>query len=430
MKGFVPLVLGIFGTFTFSWVGLILIPNLQIGHLDPQSDEEGTDIYPMPQSGMVERGRHIYAANGCVYCHSEQLRAEYAAADLDREREAAPQPRPKWGQRRSAPRDYIFNRPVLLGKERMGPDLSNIGKAAPAEGENAAPAASPGTSPAPSASPAGSAAPAGSPAKAAPAASPAPSASSPAPAASPPPKPANSPAASTSPAAAATSPAASPSPAPSAPPAGVNRASPAKASPAASPANPSASPATAASASPKPANSPAASTSPAASAASPAASPALAESSPPAAGANPAPAAQAASVAARPTGSPAGIEPKPGEPPPYSVGWHHRHLYSPRSFSIDSDMPAYRFLYEKRPIAGELSADALELTGRDAPPAGWEIVPTYDAQCLVAYLMSLDQSHPLKEVKSPAAAGSPAVAPAAAPPASPAASPAAGKGTK
>jgi cytochrome c oxidase cbb3-type subunit 2 len=97
-------------------------------------------------------------------------------------------------------------------------------------------------------------------------------------------------------------------------------------------------------------------------------------------------------------------------------------------------MPAYRFLYEKRPIASEPSADALKLTGRDAPPAGWEIVPTYDAQCLVAYLMSLDQSHPLKEVKSAAPAPSPAVAPAAspvaAPPASPAASPAAGKGTK
>jgi cbb3-type cytochrome oxidase cytochrome c subunit len=362
MKGFVPLLLGIFGTFAFSWVGLILIPNLQIGHLDPQSDEEGTDIYPMPQSGMVERGRHIYAANGCVYCHSEQLRAEYAAADLDREREAAPQPRSKWGQRRSAPRDYIFSRPVLLGKERMGPDLSNIGKAAPAEGENAAPAASPGASPAPSGNPAGSPAPAGSAAKAAPAPSPAPSTASPAPAASLPPKPASSPAASTSPAAAAASPAASPVPA---------------------------------------------------------------ESSPPA-GANPAPAAQAASVAASPTGGPAGTEPKPGEPPPYSAAWHHRHLYSPRSFSIDSDMPAYRFLYEKRPVASERSAEALKLTGRDAPPAGWEIVPTYDAQCLVAYLMSLDQSHPLKEVKSAA----PAASPAAAPPASPAASPAAGKGTK
>jgi len=352
MKGFVPLVLGIFGTFTFSWVGLILIPNLQIGHLDPQMDEEGTDIYPMPQSGMAERGRHIYAANGCVYCHSEQLRAEYAAADLDRERDAAPEPRPKWGLRRSAPRDYIFNRPVLLGKERMGPDLSNIGKAAPAEGENAAPAASPGASPAPSASPAGSPAPAASPAKA-------PPAPSPGPAGSPPPKPANSPAASTSPAAAA-------------------------------------------------------------------ASPAPAGSSPPAAGTNPAPATQAANLAASPAGSAVGVEPKPGEPAPYSAAWHHRHLYSPRSFSIDSDMPAYHFLYEKRPIAGEPSADALKLTGRDAPQAGWEIVPTYDAECLVAYLMSLDQSHPLKEVKSAAPAASPAVAP----PASPAASPAAGKGTK
>lgn len=65
-------------------------------------------------------------------------------------------------------------------------------------------------------------------------------------------------------------------------------------------------------------------------------------------------------------------------------------------------MPAYRFLYEKRRVEGEYAADALKLTGADAPPAGYEIVPTYDAKCLVAYLMSLDQSHPLKEVKSAA----------------------------
>jgi cytochrome c oxidase cbb3-type subunit 2 len=71
-------------------------------------------------------------------------------------------------------------------------------------------------------------------------------------------------------------------------------------------------------------------------------------------------------------------------------------------------MPAYRFLYEQRRIGGEPSADALKLNRREAPPEGWEIVPTYDAQCLVAYLMSLDQSHPLKEVKSAAPASSPA----------------------
>src|SRR5204862_7644607 len=131
MKGIVPLFLGIFGTFAFSWAGLVLIPNFQIGHLDPQVDEEGNDPYPMPKSGMADRGRQIYAANGCVYCHSQQVRADYASSDIER----------KWGDRRSAPRDYIFERPAMLGKLRMGPDLSNIGKRAPAE--EASPSPSP-----------------------------------------------------------------------------------------------------------------------------------------------------------------------------------------------------------------------------------------------------------------------------------------------
>jgi cytochrome c oxidase cbb3-type subunit 2 len=80
-------------------------------------------------------------------------------------------------------------------------------------------------------------------------------------------------------------------------------------------------------------------------------------------------------------------------------------------------MPAYRFLYQKRPITGEPSADALKLTGVDAPPEGWEIVPTYDAQCLVAFLISSNQSHPLDEAKggAPAPAASPASSTAPAP---------------
>src|SRR5213080_1085871 len=138
MKGFTPLVLGIVATLAFSWLWLAYIPDLQIGHLDPQSDEEGTDIYPMPKSGMAERGRRIYIANGCFYCHSEQVRADYAASYIDR----------KWGDRRSAPRDYIFDRPALLGKMRLGPDLANIGKRAPAE-EEAAPAQPGPSNPAP-----------------------------------------------------------------------------------------------------------------------------------------------------------------------------------------------------------------------------------------------------------------------------------------
>src|SRR4026208_2328242 len=139
MKGLAPLFLGIFGTFAFSWVGLTVIPNWQIGHLNPQSDEEGTDVYPIPQSGMVTRGARVYAANGCNYCHSQQVRAEYSGADIER----------KWGDRRSAPRDYIFERPVFLGKMRMGQDLANIGARAPKEEESPSPTS--GASPAPQA---------------------------------------------------------------------------------------------------------------------------------------------------------------------------------------------------------------------------------------------------------------------------------------
>ena len=327
MKGLAPLFLGIFGTFAFSWVGLTVIPNWQIGHLNPQSDEEGTDIYPQPQSGMFERGARVYVANGCVYCHSEQVRPDYAGADIER----------GWGNRRSAPRDYIFERQVLLGKMRMGQDLANIGARAPAE------RASP--------SPAGAAAPAGSPAG-------------------------------------GTSPAASP-----APQGAASAASPsAKQSPSSSPPAQAASPATA--------GSPSVATSPAAVAASPATSPG---SSPP--------------TAAAPAGPQTGVgAPWPiqtvGEPAMYSAAWHHVHLYSPRSINVDSNMPSYRFLYEKRRTHEQRSADALKLTGADAPPEGWEIVPTYDAKCLVAYMMALNQSHPLKDVRSvsgaPAAPAGPA----------------------
>jgi cytochrome c oxidase cbb3-type subunit II len=101
----------------------------------------------------------------------------------------------------------------------------------------------------------------------------------------------------------------------------------------------------------------------------------------------------------------------------YSAAWHHVHLYSPRSINLDSNMPSYRFLYQTRRISDARSSDALQLTGSDAPPEGWEIVPTYDAKCLVAYMMALNQSHPLNDVRSAgaSAAASPVALPSPAP---------------
>src|SRR6476646_9772789 len=345
MKGRAPLFLGIFGTFSFSWSGLTVIPTWQIGHLNPESDEEGTDIYPRPQSGMFKQGEHVYAANGCVYCHTQQIRADYIADDIER----------KWGNRRSTPRDYIFDRPVFLGKMRMGQDLSNIGARAPAQEESPAPAGA--------ANPAAQGA-----------------------------------AVSSSPTAAS-----------------------AKAGP---PSSPATSPATVLGTSPAPssAGSAAVHTSPAppgqrSGVASP--SPGQMANSTPGGSSPVAPSAQT-------PGAPWPIQ-TAGLPQMYSAAWHHVHLYAPRSINPDSNMPTYRFLYEKRRIAGERSAGPLQLSGSDAPPAGWEVVPTYDAKCVVAYLMGLNQSHPLKDVRSvggaPAAAPSPAPAVQAASPAPAAAGP-------
>jgi len=345
MKGLAPLFLGIFGTFAFSWIGLTVIPTWQIGHLNPESDEEGTDIYPRPQSGMFDRGEHVYAANGCVYCHSQQVRADYIADDIER----------GWGNRRSAPRDYIFDRPIFLGKMRMGQDLANIGARAPAPEE--------------SPSPAGGASPSGAPVTQGGAASPA--------------------------AAQAASPTSGRSPAPAL-----------AASPGISPAT-----ATSPNASPPPGQR--------TGVASP--SPGQMANATPGGSSPAAPSAQT-------PGAPWPIQ-TAGLPPLYSAAWHHVHLYAPRSINPDSNMPAYRFLYEKRRIAGELSAEALQLSGSDAPPEGWEVVPTYDAKCVVAYLMGLNQSHPLKEVRSiggaPATAGAPSpAAQGASPGPAPAGSPA------
>src|SRR6516225_1248291 len=332
MKGLAPLFIGIFGTFAFSWVGLTLIPNWQIGSLNPQSDEEGTDIYPRPQSGMFQRGAHVYAANGCVYCHSQQIRADYIADDIER----------KWGDRRSAPRDYIFQRPVFLGKMRMGQDLANIGARAPAPEESPSPAGGASPSGAPAIQKAG----AGASPAAAPAATPSSGSSqTTAPAASP----------GSSPASAA-SPNASPPPGQRS---GVASASPGQ----------------------------------------------MANTTP--GGSSP------AAPSAQTPGAPWPIQ-TAGLPPMYSAAWHHVHLFAPRSINPDSNMPSYRFLYRTRRVTGERSAEALQLSGADAPPEGWEVVPTYDAKCVVAYLMGLNQSHPLKDVRSvggvPPTGGSPAPA--------------------
>ena len=113
---------GIIGSFVLSSYALIIVPQKQIGGLQPQfGDDEGkvVDIYPIENAGIMKAGRAVYVSEGCVYCHSQQVRDEQNGTDIER----------GWGTRRTVARDYIFEQPPLLGSSRLGPDLANVGSA-------------------------------------------------------------------------------------------------------------------------------------------------------------------------------------------------------------------------------------------------------------------------------------------------------------
>jgi cytochrome c oxidase cbb3-type subunit 2 len=75
-----------------------------------------------PYTSGQQRGREVYIANGCVYCHTQQPRDRNFGPDADR----------GWG-RASVPADYVYDRPHLLGSMRTGPDLFNIGARQPSK---------------------------------------------------------------------------------------------------------------------------------------------------------------------------------------------------------------------------------------------------------------------------------------------------------
>jgi cytochrome c oxidase cbb3-type subunit II len=74
-----------------------------------------------------EAGRQVYISNGCVGCHSQQVRN----VDMDK----------TWGSRPGMAADYALNKRysvwqnsgTLMGTERTGPDLTNIGTRQPSQ---------------------------------------------------------------------------------------------------------------------------------------------------------------------------------------------------------------------------------------------------------------------------------------------------------
>lgn len=88
-------------------LAIAVIPAIQLSTIPPGPGV--VDLTP-----IQAEGRRVFAANGCAYCHTQQVRP------LDQD---------KVFGRPSAPGDFAYQTPELLGSERTGPDLSNVGVA-------------------------------------------------------------------------------------------------------------------------------------------------------------------------------------------------------------------------------------------------------------------------------------------------------------
>lgn len=114
----------LFGTVLFGFIGLSFIiavlPALRI-----QNRNE-----PLPSSEPLtteqKRGLAVYVEEGCVSCHTQQVRPVKVDQDLGR-------PSVPGDFARLGPENAFEQTPGVLGSKRTGPDLTNIGKRQPSK---------------------------------------------------------------------------------------------------------------------------------------------------------------------------------------------------------------------------------------------------------------------------------------------------------
>ena len=106
--------LGAFAIMASAIVMLVLVPQAMLVEVQPSAQ-----LQPYTEQQLL--GRQVYIQNGCLYCHSQQIRDPSFTTDVDR----------GWGSRATVPEDYVYDRPHLLGTMRTGPDLINVGQRLP-----------------------------------------------------------------------------------------------------------------------------------------------------------------------------------------------------------------------------------------------------------------------------------------------------------
>lgn len=102
------LLVGAVAILVFAIVILVIVPATGLADITPSAKLK-------PYAGTIALGREIYVREGCVYCHSQQVRDPAFTNDERR----------GWG-RPSVMSDYTYDEPHLLGTMRTGPDLLNV----------------------------------------------------------------------------------------------------------------------------------------------------------------------------------------------------------------------------------------------------------------------------------------------------------------
>lgn len=109
------------GVYLVLVIFVSIVPATDISYTKPLPTAE-------PLTEMERNGLSVYVSENCVACHTQQVRN----IEMDA----------MWGDRPSIPSDYYYDKqrlgiwrqsPSLLGSERTGPDLTNIGARQPSE---------------------------------------------------------------------------------------------------------------------------------------------------------------------------------------------------------------------------------------------------------------------------------------------------------
>ena len=110
-----------FGVFVALSIGVAIIPAYQMQGYEPIPGQKDLTV-------SERKGLGIYISEGCVACHTQQVR--------NIEMDAV------WGERPSLASDYYYSKqrmdiwrqsPSILGSERTGPDLTDIGNRQPSD---------------------------------------------------------------------------------------------------------------------------------------------------------------------------------------------------------------------------------------------------------------------------------------------------------